>query len=94
MLQFLSNAGYNKDPKDGTIFRLENSDLGISIHHYVGCGNSWFLSCSALQMSGWNLNTTDFNEAVEKAKEQIATELQKLNESFSAVKDDSDIVIR
>mgnify|MGYP000552084543 CR=1 FL=1 len=36
----------------------------------------------------------DFNEAVEKAKEQIATELQKLNESFSAVKDDSDIVIR
>lgn len=77
-LEWKSNARYNEEVEQGSIFELKDNKLGISIHHYVGCGNNWYLSCKALKMSGRSLDTENFNEAVNKAKEIINEEVAKL----------------
>lgn len=77
-LEWKSNAQYNEDLNEGSIFELKDNKLGISIHHYVGCGNNWYLSCKALKMSSRSLETENFEEAVEKAKRIIWHEVDLL----------------
>ena len=77
-LEWKSSARWNEDLDKGSIFELKDNKLGISIHHYVGCGNNWHLSCKALKMSDRSLETEDFEEAVEKAKKIILHEVDLL----------------
>lgn len=67
-----SNASYKQDVKEGSIFTLKDNKLGISIHHFVGCGNNWYLSCQALGISQYDLNTEDFEVAVELSKKIVS----------------------
>lgn len=50
--------------------RLENP-IKMSIHKYVGCGNTLFLTCRELQISQLNLKTEDWDIAEEKAVEAV-----------------------
>lgn len=80
-MKFKSNANFNKEPKTGSIFTLEDNSLGISIHKYVGCGDALFLNSKALNIDNYNLGTEDFDEAVSKAKEVIMSEVKKIREN-------------
>lgn len=92
-MEFESNAKYGQKPEEGSIFELKNNNLKMSIHHYVGCGDSWFLSYKALGISCKNLYTNDFTEAVIKAKEVIWEDISGLIEEFNKIKTDSIVSI-
>lgn len=79
-MKFKSNANFNKEPKTGSIFTLKYNSLGISIHKYVGCGDSLFLNSKALNIDNYDLGTEDFEEAVNKAKEVVMREVKKIRE--------------
>lgn len=94
-LEWKSNARYNEDVEQGTIFNLKDNKLGVSIHQYVGCRKRWFLSCTALKISQHCLETEDFNEAVSKAKELISIKMQELNYFAQAFTDgEENILVR
>ena len=76
-MKFKSNAKYKEEPKTGSIFTLKYNSLGISIHKYVGCGDSLFLNSKALNIDNYDLGTEDFEEAVNKAKEVVMREVKK-----------------
>ena len=79
-MKFKSNAKYGEKPKTGSIFALKYNSLGIVIYKYVGCGDTLFLNCSALDILNCNLGTEDFNEAVRKAKEVVMCKVKKIRE--------------
>lgn len=79
-MKFKSNAKYKEEPKTGSIFTLKYNSLGISIHKYVGCGDSLFLNSKALNIDNYDLRTEDFEEAVNKAKEVVMREVKKIRE--------------
>nr|DAG26121.1 MAG TPA: hypothetical protein [Caudoviricetes sp.]DAO32699.1 MAG TPA: hypothetical protein [Caudoviricetes sp.]DAP83587.1 MAG TPA: hypothetical protein [Caudoviricetes sp.] len=79
-MKFKSNAKYGEKPKTGSIFALKYNSLGIVIYKYVGCGDTLFLNCSALDILNCNLGTEDFNEAVSKAKEVVMCKVKKIRE--------------
>lgn len=53
----------------------------ICIHKICGYGDGWYLNCYTLQISNNDLRTTDFEKALENAKEVITKE-------FSAIRRD------
>lgn len=79
-MKFKSNAKYKEEPKTGSIFTLKYNSLGISIHKYVGCGDSLFLNSKALNIDNYDLGTEDFEEAINKAKEVVMREVKKIRE--------------
>ena len=90
-MKFKSNAKYKEKPETGSIFTLQDNSLGISIHKYVGCGDSLFLSSSTLNINNYDLETEDFEEAVSKAKEVIMCEVEKIREDAYRFYSDSNI---
>ena len=79
-MKFKSTAKYGENPKNGSIFEPKDNSLKIRIHKYVGCGDTLFLSCHALNIDKHNLETEDFNEAVERAQKIIHAEVEKIME--------------
>lgn len=92
-MEFKSNAKYGKKPEEGSIFDLKNNNLKMSIHHYTGCGDSWFLTCKSLGISCKDLYTNNFDEAVKKAKEAIWEDISELIEEFNKIKSDNVVEI-
>lgn len=90
-MKFKSNAKYNEEPKTGSIFALKYNSLGIVIHKYVGCGDTLFLNCSALDIFNYDLETEDFDEAVSKAKEIIMSKVKKIREDAYKFYSDNNI---
>ena len=79
-MKFKSNAKYKEKPETGSIFTLQDNSLGISIHKYVGCGDTLFLNSRALNIDNYDLGTEDFKKAVSKAKEVISCKVKKIRE--------------
>lgn len=90
-MKFKSNAKYKEEPKTGSIFTLKYNSLGISIHKYVGCGDSLFLNSKALNIDNYDLGTEDFEEAVNKAKEVVMREVKKIREDSYRFYSDNNI---
>lgn len=90
-MKFKSNTKYGEEPKTGSIFALKYNSLGIVIHKYVGCGDSLFLNCSALDILNYDLGTEDFEEAVSKTKEVVMREVKKIREDAYRFYSDSNI---
>lgn len=90
-MKFKSNAKYKEEPKTGSIFTLKYNSLGISIHKYVGCGDSLFLNSKALNIDNYDLGTEDFEEAVNKAKEVVMREVKKIRVDAYKFYSDSNI---
>lgn len=63
-----------------SIFTLKSNSLGISIHKYVGCGDTLFLDSKVLNIDNYDLETENFEEAVRKAKEVIMSKVKKIRE--------------
>lgn len=78
--------------KKGTIFELKDNKLRIIIHKIHGCNDALFLSCYKLGIEDKDLQTEDFNIAVNKSKELIRQRIEYLlSESKRFTGDDSDI---
>lgn len=92
-MKFKSNAKYKEKPETGSIFTLQDNSLGISIHKYVGCGDTLFLNSKALRIDNYDLKTEDFNEAVSKAKEIIMCKVKKIREDAYRFYADNNIEI-
>lgn len=69
-MEWKSNCKFGQKPEEGSIFTLKNP-LGICIHKYAGCGDNLYLSCDRLGIDTKSLDTSDFYEAVGKAKQII-----------------------
>lgn len=95
MLEWKSNAKHSQKLEKGSIFDLKNNNLNIAIHHYIGCGDNWFLSCHVLGIKAWNLHSTDFNEAVLKAKDIINKKVDDIvKEKDKFVKETENVLVR
>lgn len=90
-MNFKSNAKYKEEPKNGSIFILQDNSLGISIHKYVGCGDALFLNSKALNIDNYDLETEDFKEAISKAKEVVMREVKKIREDACRFYSDNNI---
>lgn len=64
-MKWISNAPARKKPEEGTIYRLDTTM--VSIHHYAGLGEKWFLTYTPLNISMHDLGTDDFGVAKEKS---------------------------
>lgn len=74
-----------KENNTKTIYDLKNNSLDICIHKIVGSENL-YLNCHKLNVSDYNLQTTDFDEAVKKSQVIImerSTELYNLAIDFA-----------
>lgn len=64
-MKWISNEPARKNPEEGTIYRLDATM--VSIHHYAGLGEKWFLTYKPLNISMHDLGTDDFRVAKEKS---------------------------
>ena len=83
-MTFVTNAKPPLPMEAGTVFRLK-SDPSITIHHYIGCGESWYLSCPSLGFDTEDLRTECFDEAVANAQTRIAYRLSSLINRFNPI---------
>lgn len=80
-MTFVSNAKPPLPMEAGSIFRLQ-ADPSVIIHHYVGCGEAWFLSCRALGFEVEDLSTECFEDAVVNAQKKIGSRIADLTARF------------
>lgn len=73
-----SNARSNMTFRDGTVYKYQKGKILAEVHHYMGCGDTWFLSCSALGINCMQLEEIDILDAIDKASEIIRIELTQL----------------
>lgn len=66
-------------------WEIRTKTLLISVHHYVGCGEEWFVSCHDLRIERRPLKATDAEKAraealdvVRRRVERIAADLAKV----------------
>lgn len=86
-MKWLSNARSGEDAKNGTMFKLEGTE--VRIHQYVECGGLWFLEYKPLDISLYPLGTEDFENAKKKALDYILYQFGKLT---ARVKIDTDVL--
>lgn len=86
-MKWISNASIGEDAKNGTIFKLEGTE--VRILHYAGCGGLWFLEYKPLDISLHALGTEDFENAKKKALDYILNQFGKLT---ARVKIDTDFL--
>ena len=80
----MSNAKFGRPIESGTVFTLKDLDFPLHIHTIHGYGPGWFLTCLDLRFDKEGLQTEDFNEAVNRAKEMVRKRLALLQETFGA----------
>lgn len=78
------NQKHNEDISKATIRTIE-SPLKMSIHKYIGCGDSLFFSCYELHISNVDLQTDNFDEAEIKAMEMLQNRLNELVEKVNSI---------
>ena len=83
-MEWKTNARFGQDEKDGTIFTSKATERKCAIHQIWGCGKKFYLSCPALEIRDFGLNTEDFDAAVANAKVVIREKLDMLNRDFNA----------
>jgi hypothetical protein len=95
VIPWKSNARFNEQPENGSSFTAKVTRNPVTIHKYVGLGDSLFLSCHALNLDMIDLHTTDFNEAAKTARSLIRKALSELNKDFEGfLEDEHDIIER
>lgn len=68
--------------KPPTIVYAKTRSIKICIHNYAGCGRQWFLSAHELGFNNKELNTEDFEEALETAKKEVETRFIKIKKDI------------
>lgn len=68
--------GWNEN-KEQAIYN-GSADFRYSIHHYIGCGDTWFVSCPALKFDQIELKSKDLAHAKEEAKALLIRHIELL----------------
>ena len=69
-------------PKEWT---LQIAGLRIVLHHYIGCGDAWFVSCADLRIERRKLAALDGDEAKREAGCFIAKHIRNLAAAIPAL---------
>lgn len=78
-MQWVASSLNREEPiEKAGVFELKGNDLHIRIHHYRGCGETWFLSCVGLGINMRELGEFSFDEAVEKSKKIVRKQIDEL----------------
>lgn len=83
-LDWKGNQKYNEDISKATI-RSVSEPLKMSIHRYIGCGNSLFFSCPELRIENADLDTEDFEVGEEKAIEILQERTKELADKVNSI---------
>lgn len=83
-MEWKSNAKYGQREDEGSIFSLKPDGV-MTVHHYVGCGNKWFLTCKMLDIEMVDLKTTDFIQAEINAKTVVEHKIEQINSIFAPI---------
>lgn len=73
-----SNVKGNIPFINGSVFKYEKGSLLVEVHHYIGCGDAWFLTCNTLGIRCRTLMEKDVADAIDKASEIIRNEVIQL----------------
>ena len=90
-MKWRSDAKFKQKETDGGIFDLKEYGIRVTIHKIHGLGDNFYLSSIDFGFSQRDLNTDNFDEAVEKSKNLIiekATQIYNAAMKFS--EDDSE----
>jgi hypothetical protein len=63
-------------------YEFQGKKLKASIHHYFGCGDTWFLSCYTLGISASDLKTCEIKEAIEKSMCKMGSVIGQITDDF------------
>lgn len=89
-MEWISNSKFGVPAENGTVFTNKKNER-LRIHKIHGYGDGWYLSCETLGFYQRNLNTEDFDEAVEKTKNIVFERIIELQNLYlPIVNDDSE----
>lgn len=81
-MEWISNARYNEEANKGRIYNLKGIE-GITIHKYHGCGDVYFLTCKKLGIECVELNTEEFEIAVNNSKKIIKAKVKEMMDKYN-----------
>ena len=71
-----TTAEQRKTPEEWTLCA---GNIRIMIHHYIGCGSTWFVTCHILGLSKMELVNTDPDKAKSEAIGVVIKYITKLS---------------
>lgn len=92
-MTFVSNARRPLPAEAGTVFTLK-AEPSVKIHQYIGCGETWFLSCHELGLDTESLGTEYFEDAVANAQKMIGDRIAQLTARFLPLVADKTEIVR
>ena len=84
-------SAWSRSDKDRSVAKewtIKSGDLVITIHHYIGCGQAWYVSCHALKISRNDLSTNDAEMAKSRALNLVKKILEDLVKEFKEIPDE------
>lgn len=88
-LNWVGNQGYNETEDKANEFSLKSKEgfIGVTVklHHYVGCGNVWFVSCHQLGIERREIGDVDTNEAKKIAYDIVKHKVQELYNAVNSM---------
>ncbi len=67
---------------------VEVGDLRLCIHHYIGMGDVWFLSCHQIYRHRMDLMTEDVDQAKKKAVSMVLGQAERYFQDAKALYDE------
>lgn len=90
MAKWIGNQGYMKPESEADVFVLRDgtgsTEVVIKLHHYVGCGDAWFVSCHQLGIDRFELGNIPVEQAKDKAYAVVFNKIQKMYLNVLAMK--------
>jgi hypothetical protein len=93
MIEWKDSTSYSQSDKERkpTSFTVKIKNIDITIHKYVGCGDMLFVSSRTLKIQTCNLDTTNYEEAKEKAlaciKGYMKTVIEEYQEAINIIEE-------
>jgi hypothetical protein len=80
---------WSQSDKDRSVpqeWTLNTGKLRIVVHHYMGCGDVWFLTCYDIGVERFDLQITDTHLAKAVAVKTVKAQLSSMSQSLANVK--------
>lgn len=90
MLEWKDTTSYGSQLakiKRPQVYELLIDDIAATMHKYIGCGDTWFLSCKELDFDLSDLDTSDIELAQKEALKRIYLRLDRLIEKYTYAKE-------
>ena len=85
-MKYVSNAKINTPVESGTIFNGKCGLVDVTVHKFVGCGDTLYLSSNCVGISNKELKNTSIIAAIQEAEMIV-------NKKIIAMKNDADKIL-